>query len=69
MSAPDYRALLVRYMAAVIDAEGVDFIASCGGYVVSLTDDEKAQLAPISTEARQVVEAQTKIASQNWKRP
>lgn len=50
----DWRSLLVRYMAAVCDAEGVSFVDECPGYTVRLTDDEKATLRLIETEAREV---------------
>lgn len=38
----DYRALLIRYMARVIDAESVSFID--GDYFIKLTVQEKQHL-------------------------
>lgn len=48
---PDYRALLVRYMAAVIDAESVSYVGSYQGYEIKLTEDEKRELLIIEKEA------------------
>jgi len=53
-SSVDYRALLVRYMAAVIDAESVSYVESCQGYKIVLTPEEKAELLKIETEACEV---------------
>lgn len=47
----DYRALLVRYMAQVIDCEGTSFINGMA-YIFKLTDEELIILDKIEAEAR-----------------
>lgn len=49
--AVDYRALLVRYMAGVIDAEGVSYVDSCRGYEIEFTPAELKTLREIQDEA------------------
>lgn len=47
----DYRALLVKYMALVIDHEGITGLSPYGSDVVKLTDDEQAALKALEPEA------------------
>jgi len=58
-AAVDWRKLLVRYMAAVCDTEGVSFVDLHSGHTVKLTDQEKAVLDQIETEAREVRDARS----------
>jgi len=50
--APDYRNLLVAYMAAVLDAEGVSFTDS-----YMLTDQEASAIIALLNEACEVINA------------
>lgn len=50
----DWRALLVRYMARVIDAESVSFVDTCGGWEIILTPEETEELLRIEIEAAKV---------------
>ena len=50
----DYRALLVKYMAEVLESEGVSFIGASGGWISNYdryTSDELAELQRIEAEA------------------
>lgn len=50
-AALDYRALLVRYMAAVIKAESISYVDSWRGEVDGLLHEELAELQRIEPEA------------------
>jgi hypothetical protein len=45
----DYRSLLVRYMAVVLNSEGIDYVDRC--YEEFCTDSEHNELEKISNEA------------------
>ncbi|MES2349103.1 MAG: hypothetical protein V4641_16200 [Pseudomonadota bacterium] len=49
----DYRALLVRYMAMVMDCEGVSFVQ--GGDEIAMTEAETAELEKIEDEASALI--------------
>lgn len=54
----DWRALLVKYMAEVLDAEGVSFAPSENGYA-GFTDEEIEALRGVEAEAVQRAQPRT----------
>ena len=47
----DYKQLLIKYIANVIDCEGVDFVGSIHAYNIDFTKEEISELQKLSTEA------------------
>jgi hypothetical protein len=50
----DYKELLIKYIAHIIDCEGIDYTTKFDspGHTVDLTDEEKAELENLAAEAR-----------------
>jgi len=56
--ATDYKALLMAYMAHVIDAESISFIEIGEGYGSPLTEDQRRELLEIEREVRAMMDKQ-----------
>lgn len=55
----DYRQLLVRYMAQVLDCEGVNFVHNEGHDGTFLSKEDKAELSRIEIDAQKLYKAKS----------